>query len=187
MWRYELHKNAGTVNYEDWKEEKGILVPVFDIDNTLTLPYNLELDKMVLSGLKKQYLSDLYPGIAIATNNVNYDHAKHIGQQLEDELDIEVFIASVAMGIARKPNREQGDIIAEHFGVKPDQLGVVGDRRISDIRFARNLGAGAMALCMKIGEGDSIGVATARKLEQMLVWYEKKMGIAYEPPFEKAA
>lgn len=187
MWRYELHKNAGTVNYEDWRKEKGILVPVFDIDNTLTLPYSLELDKTVLRGLKKQRLYDLYPGIAIATNNVNYDHAKFISQKLEDELDLEVFVASVAMGMARKPNKEQGDIIAKHFNIRQEQLGVVGDRRISDIRFARNLGAGAMALCMKIGEGDSLGVATARRIEQLLVWYEKKVGIAYEPPFEKTS
>ncbi len=151
MSKYELHKNAGTVNYQDW-HDLGVRIPIFDVDGTLTSHRSTELDKTVMDCLKSQNMPDIFPDIAIATNNPNLAHVEIVANKMHVRLGVNTYIASVAMGMAKKPNPAQGLNIAQHFEVTPNQLGVVGDRRISDVRFAYNLGAGAMALCIKIGQ-----------------------------------
>ncbi len=67
-----------------------------------------------------------------------------------------------------------GLVIARHFGVSPNQLGVIGDRRFTDVAFGRNLGAGAVALCEKAGEGDARGVSTIRRAEDFVVRFDRR-------------
>jgi HAD superfamily hydrolase (TIGR01662 family) len=169
MSKYELHKNAGTVNYADWQEKNGILVPVFDIDGTLTDHKSLSLDESVMYGLEKQNISDVFPDIAIVSNNPNLEHVRIISDKVARRLGVYVFSVCVAEGYAKKPHPVMGEVVANHFGIYPEQLGVVGDRRISDITFARELGAGAMALCAKIGQGDAPFVPLVRVLEKGVV------------------
>lgn len=178
MFGYDIHKNAGTVPHYRWHVEKGILVSILDIDNHITEPYSPILDNIVISGLKKQRLNRFYLGVGVATNNKDKDHVYKIVSALQKELEIEVYAPMLEVPVLLKPKADQGFKIAAHFEVEPEQTGVSGDRRISDIGFGRNLGAGAMALCMRIGRGDSMGVKIGRIAEQPLIWFDKLSGRA---------
>ena len=179
MFVYELHKNAGTVNYQDWRK-KGIVVPVFDIDGTLTEHRSTELDQNVFRGMASQDFPDLFPDIAIVTNNNNLDHIKLISKKTQQKLGVNVLSVSVAEGYARKPNPKMGKVVADYYDVLPEELGVVGDRRISDVTFGRKIGAGAIALCVKIGEGDAPFVGIVRELEAIKVFFDRISGKAQE-------
>ena len=177
MLKYELHKNAGTVNYKDWRDQRGIVIPVFDVDGTLTDHRSLDLEKAVIDGLLGQKFNTIFSKVGIASNNPDVKHVEQIANDLVSVLEIdEAYIASVGLGLAGKPFREQGYKIAEHFNVEPEHLGIVGDRWISDVLFARNLGAGAVALCTQIGRDDARGVPTVRALEKVVVGIEKLIG-----------
>jgi len=176
MFVYELHKNAGTVNYKDWYD-KGIVVPVFDIDGTLTEHQSTELDQKVIGGLNKQCFRDLYPEIAIA-NNYDLDHVKLVAKKAEAQLGVKALIVSIGEGYIRKPHPIMGQVVANYFDILPEQIGVVGDRRISDVTFGRKLGAGAIALCAKVGEGDAPFVGFVRELEAIKVFLDRIGGSA---------
>lgn len=174
--RYEAHKNAGTVDYPKWVLEKGILVPVFDIDGTLTAHLDRKLDENVFKGLESQNFASLFPNIAIVSNNYDREHVKYIADSVKDRLGTYVLSVCIGDGYAKKPNKQMGLVVADHFGIMPENLGIIGDRRISDVMFARNLGAGAMALCMRVGEFDGRSMRAVRWAENKIIAYDKRMG-----------
>lgn len=171
MFAYELHKHAGSVNYQDWFD-KGIKIPIFDIDGTLTEHGSTQLEQKVIDGLKSQYLADIYPEIAIVTNNYDAEHVKLIARKTEQKLGVKALTVSIGDGYARKPHPVMGQIVASYYNVLPEELGVVGDRRISDVSFGRNLGAGAIALCAKVGDIDAPFVPLVRVAEKIQVYYD---------------
>lgn len=175
--RYETYPDAGQVDYAAWKDS-GILVPVFDKDGTLTDANQNTLVEDVLRGMEEQDFANIYPQIGVASNNHDAEHVDEFGQMLSDRLQVEVFAISRAHGFQPKPEPEQGFAIADHFSVLPEQIGVVGDRRLTDVRFSRKMGAGAMALCDKAGEGDAKWVPELRVLERGIVYGERKLGTA---------
>ncbi|HOR23532.1 HAD-IIIA family hydrolase [Candidatus Saccharibacteria bacterium] len=176
MSRYELHKNAGTVNYADWQENKGIKIPIFDIDGTLTEHKSLVLDNEVMLGLEQQAINKIFPNIAIVSNNPNLKHVEAVSHMVAERLSVNVFSTCIAEGYAKKPNPIMGQVVANHFNVKTENLGIVGDRRISDITFAKKLGAGAMALCAKVGIEDAPFVPLVRIGERVIVVAEWATG-----------
>ena len=93
-------------------------------------------------------------------------------------LCVGVFAISRAQGYASKPKPDMGLKVAEHFGVDPIQLGVIGDRLLTDVWFGHKLGAGAVALCAKAGEGDAKWVPTLRVLESGLIAIDRMVGRA---------
>jgi len=174
---YELYEHAGLVPLADWKA-RGVEIPVFDKDGTLAHANQFQLVDEAIEGLELQGLSSIYPAVALASNNHDADHVQTFAEQLESELDVEVFTVCRAEGHPRKPDPAMGLIIARHFGVRPDQLGLIGDRRLSDVGFGRRLGAGAIALCKKGGEGDARGVPILRLGESAIVCAERLMKVA---------
>jgi HAD superfamily hydrolase (TIGR01662 family) len=178
MPKYELYNHAGEIPFNKWLQ-KGILIPVFDKDNTITVSNDNEFIKEVIEGLIANNLSDIYPRIALVSNNKNIDHIHKIAKKLENTLGVsEVFCVCQAKGYKRKPNPEMGLVVAEHFGVKPEELGIIGDRRLVDVSFGGKLKAGAIALCKKVSPGDATFVPTIRKFEKIIVSTEKTLGIA---------
>lgn len=176
---YELYEHAGRVPFADWKA-RGIEIPVFDKDGTLTHANQLRFVDEVIEGFKQQGLSNIYPNIAVPSNNHSVDHVRAFAEQLESEVGVSVFAVCRGHGYSGKPDTEMGLVIAQHFGVRLDQLGVIGDRRLTDIRFGRKLGVGAIALCKKAGEGDTKWVPSLRRVETIIVGAERLMKVAVQ-------
>lgn len=163
------YKHAGQVPFQKWAEEKDIELPVFDIDGTITHFNQDEFVDEVVNELAAQKLSKLYRAIALGSNNQNPVRVNNLAKRLEDILQIDVYAVCAGDGYRRKPNTEMGKKIADHFHLKPENLGVVGDRAISDVIFALVLGAGAIALTEKAGDGDDKWVPTVRIAERGFV------------------
>lgn len=174
MTKYELYKHAGVIPYADWKQ-RGIELPIFDKDGTLTHFNRLDLVDEVIDGMVAQEFPDIYPEISIVSNNHDHDHVEEFAELLGAKLGVGVYAVSRAQGHQGKPHPEMGIHVAEHFGLEPEQIGVIGDRRLTDVKFGRNMGAGVAALCHKVGEGDADWVPTLRVLESSIVMCERVM------------
>lgn len=172
---YELHQHAGKVDYAGWKES-GIVVPIFDKDGTLTHASKFEFVDEVIDELSAAQLPDIYPDIALVSNNTQRSHVKEFATLLERRLGVGVYAVSRADGFKPKPHPEMGQLVATEFGVEPSELGVVGDRWMTDVQFGRRLGAGAIALCAKAGQGDVFAVPLLRKYESIRVRLDRLQG-----------
>jgi phosphoglycolate phosphatase-like HAD superfamily hydrolase len=174
---YETYTHAGEINYTAWRDA-GIKLPIFDKDGTLTHVNRTEFVAEVIEGLGEN-LVGVYPAIAIVSNNPSTEEVKRTGSMLEDELGIKVLAICRGNGYPPKPHPKMGLLLAEQTGFKPNQLATIGDRRFADVSFGRRLGAGAIALCNKAGEGDSGGLVPAlRLLEERYVRIERRFGVA---------
>ncbi len=174
MTSYEMYDNAGQIPFEDWYKI-GIKIPILDIDGTLTSFHQDDLIEEVIQGFIDNRLNEFFPEIALVSNSSDPKHTHRVAENLAETLG-GIFIYSICQaeipGRARKPNPIMGLGVASYFSVKPAELGVIGDRRLIDIRFGEKLGAGAIALCNKVGEGDARGVLALRYLEKLLVSIE---------------
>jgi FMN phosphatase YigB (HAD superfamily) len=169
---YELFDHAGEIPFNRW-ELKGIRLPIFDKDNTLTSFHDDVLIQYVVDGLINNGLADIYHDIAIVSNSEDPQHIREVAGNLGEILGgVNVFSVSKGEGYNRKPDPEMGLVVAEHFNLTPNHLGVIGDRRLVDVKFGRRLNAGAIALCGKVGEGDARGVPLLRLLESTVVYLE---------------
>ena len=177
MTKYEIYEHAGKVPYSEWKES-GIVVPIFDKDGTLTHANQLNFVDEVVDELAHAELPDIYPNIALVSNNHDHSHVLDFSRSLERKLGVNVYAISRAGGYKKKPDPMMGFEVVKRFGVKPEQLGVIGDRLLTDVRFAHNLGAGAVALCDKAGEGDAKWVPMLRKVEALIVARDIRKGRA---------
>jgi HAD superfamily hydrolase (TIGR01662 family) len=173
---YRLYEHAGLIDFEEWQSE-GIRIPIFDKDGTLTSANNLELVPEVIDGLRCN-LSGVFSAIALVSNNQDPSQVQQLKDILQDELKVSVFAICRADKFPRKPNIAMGLEVAKHFGVSRSELATVGDRRFTDVSFGRKLGAGAIALCKKVGVGEAKGVAPIRKLEDHFVNIERSLQIA---------
>ena len=173
--KYQIVRHAGEVDYNQWANDYGVEVVVFDKDGTLTEVNQSQLIVEVVEGMQAQDFGDLFQGVAIASNNRESTAVKQLGSDLHRELGIDVVTFSKADGFARKPKPQMGLHIANHFEVIPNQLGVVGDRRLTDVTFGLKLGAGAIALCERQGKRDSFGVPILRALvERPMITVEQR-------------
>jgi predicted HAD superfamily phosphohydrolase YqeG len=167
----ESYRSAGEIDYRALKN-RGIKVPVLDLEGTY-IPYkgNDFIDE-VREGLEAQRFGEIFPRIAIASNSPNNEHVQGVAELFREELGLEEVFAlargdgSVYRG---KPHPQMGLEIARHFDVTPREMGVIGDRWFTDGKFAMNLGAGALALCEKAGEGDARWVSTLRVVEAGII------------------
>lgn len=162
----QLHTRADQVDYAQWRNELNILLPIFDKDGTLTTQDSETLDPDVLQGLKNQNFAAIYPQIAIASNNPNASTTARCAEQIKQELSLdEVFV----IPNCHKPHKKFGLMVSEKFNVHPSNIGVIGDRLLTDALFAHNFGARAIALCDKIGAGDVKYAPLLRTLESKLI------------------
>lgn len=175
--RYNLYPHAGEVPYSDWAA-LGIKVPVFDKDGTLGPLDSLILDPTVIDGMKKQEMPDIFPQIAIVSNNSDPWHVDEFAGALRRRLGVGVYAVAKGHGYKGKPHPEMGHVVARGFGVQPDQLGVIGDRLWTDAVFGHRVGVGAVALTTKVGEGDAPLVSTLRRLENLVIRLDTMRGHA---------
>ena len=113
---------------------KGIRAVVLDIDNTLVTYGVAEPTEEVLSWIES--LREAGLGVAIASNN----HAPRV----------ELFnqkIGAFATCESKKPSARAVKSACVPFGVKPNEIAVIGDQIFTDVWCARN--AGSLAILVK--------------------------------------
>lgn len=188
MKKYGLYEHAGKVPYQKWKDD-GIAVPIFDKDGTLSHANRLDFVDEVIDELAAAQLPDIYAKIAIASNNHDHTQVEAFAGALRKKLGVGVLAVSRAEGYRSKPHPDMGLVIAHEFGVAPSEVGVIGDRLFTDVKFGRNIGAGAIALCAKVGDGDARWVPTLRVIERGMTDIDKARGAAtlYTPPIDQPA
>lgn len=180
---YELYNHAGEVPYQDWADA-GVRAVIFDKDSTLTHHNQGRFVDTVLSELRQQDLSSIFDRLAIVSNNHNPREVQALASLLESELGLGVLAVSrgqldeAGNPMPKKPHPAMGEYVARQFSLSPDQLGVVGDRLITDKGFGVRLGAAKIALCQKVGEGDPRFVPTIRRIEQAWIERDRRRGIA---------
>ncbi|HET7529199.1 MAG TPA: HAD family hydrolase [Candidatus Saccharimonadales bacterium] len=167
MPKYELVRDAGEVPYDEWAL-RGVKAVLFDKDGTLTHANQLTLVEDVIDRLRGKELHKLFTHIGISSNNHDPAAVEAVAGILEDRLGIGVLALSQA-AYRRKPHPQMGLAAAEQLGIAPEELGIVGDRRYTDVRFGLKLRARAIALCEKAGEGDTRFVPTLRRIEKVWV------------------
>lgn len=181
MFKYELVKHAGEVRYEDWAAA-GVRLPIFDKDGTLTAVNDANLLEDVLSALQQHKLGRFFEKIAVVSNNHDVAAVENFGRKLEAELGVGVLAVAKNHGfdsrLNKKPHPAMGLVVAEWAGLEPHQMGVIGDRRYTDVGFGRKLGVARIALCEKMGEGDARWVPTLRRIERVWVAADRALGIA---------
>lgn len=173
--KYERYHHAGEIPFAEWRNS-GIRVPIFDKDGTLTHANRHDFVDEVVDGLVAQNIPDVFPDIALVSNNHDHTHVEEFAGILRRKLGMSVFALSRAQGHKSKPDPEMGLVVASHFDVEPEQLGVIGDRLLTDVAFGRRLGAGAIALCDKAGDGDAKWVPQLRVVEAGLVTVDRILG-----------
>jgi len=178
MTRYEVYDHAGQIPLNEW-HSSGIEVPVFDKDNTLTSFHDSQFIDEVIKGLIANGLPDLFPIIALVSNSNNPKYMQGVGSDLGKRLGgVDVLTVCQSDGYPSKPNPAMGLRVAKLLGAHTHELGIIGDRRLIDVRFGTRLGAGRIALCHKVGYGDACGVPTLRRIESVLVGVECVLGLA---------
>ena len=113
---------------------RGVRAVVLDIDNTLVTYGVAEPTDEVLDWIESLRSAGL--GVAIASNN----HAPRV----------ELFnrkIGVFATFESKKPSARSVKAACAHFGVKPDEIAVIGDQIFTDVWCARN--AGSLAILVK--------------------------------------
>jgi predicted HAD superfamily phosphohydrolase YqeG len=178
MASYEIYDNAGQIPFENWYA-KGIRIPVFDCDRTLTSFHQDDLIPKVIDGLIANMSPVHFPEMALVSNSSDPGHTHEVAEKLAETLGGRIVYSLCQADIpgkSRKPNPIMGLMVAEYFSVEPAELGIIGDRRLVDVSFGENVGAGAIALCGKVGKGDAWGVPALRVLERTIVSIETALG-----------
>ena len=150
---YGVYHSVGQIPFATW-QESGVKVPVFDKDHTVTNYQDRCLLEDVIKELKNAEFPDIYPAIGLVSNSRATEAVRECGVALQRALGVEVVTVTRADGpYPRKPHPRMGRVAAMKLGATgPEQVGVIGDRRFTDVAFGSRLGAGAIALCDRVGD-----------------------------------
>ncbi len=111
-------------------KEHGVRYIAFDADSTL-VPFR---GKVISSQTKRllQTKRSLFDAWCIASNRITNDLLP-----LGESIDAQVLRATL---IKRKPQRRYFDRVLRHFGAKPYEVAMVGDKLIADMWGAKRAG-----------------------------------------------
>ena len=139
---------------------KGIRAVVLDIDNTLVTYGVAEPTEEVLTWINSLREAGLF--VAIASNN--------------QAPRVELFnqkIGAFATCESKKPFARSVKAACTHFGVKPEEIAVIGDQIFTDVWCARN--AGSLAILVKpIPYPENLFFKCKRVLEKPFIRAYKK-------------
>jgi len=153
------------VNWDRLKQAgfKGV---VFDKDNTLTRPFQLQVEPKLLSAVERCRLAFGSAGMALLSNSAGltqYDPQGHEATQLESSMGMAVIRHS-----EKKPSGGAVEVAA-HFGCQPHELVMVGDRYLTDVVFGNRHGMLTIRpLPLELGS-EPTGVVLARRVEEACV------------------
>jgi phosphatidylglycerophosphatase GEP4 len=156
-------------------KECGFKGVVFDKDNTLTAPYELEIYPFIKESLA-EYREVFEGRIAIMSNFAGTpdDKAFNAASEIESMLGIPVI---------RHGRKKPGGIleVRMHFGCSPKELVMFGDRIFTDVVFGNRYGMLTVHTALLTKEGDNKAAAKVREYEMPLVREWKQKGITAPP------
>jgi phosphatidylglycerophosphatase GEP4 len=166
--------SVAALNPQVIRDELKTRAVVFDVDNTLTLPYaNQAHSAEVRSALRRFEGVFGVDRIALLSNHAGSieDRDFRRAAALERELGCRVLRRSTA---EQKPNIALGSAILSHFAnshdsLRYDEIALVGDRVLTDVYFANRLGMRAVLVDPLDVSAESWVVRLARRFENSIV------------------
>ncbi|KAL6766305.1 hypothetical protein ACKKBG_A35485 [Auxenochlorella protothecoides x Auxenochlorella symbiontica] len=157
------HLDISDLRQVDWAalQGAGFRAAIFDKDNTLTVPYALELQPSAAESLAR-CRSHFGDAIALFSNSAGLAQFDPEGEEaaaLEASLGVPVLRHS-----EKKPGGGVEDLVS-HFGCQPHEMIMVGDRYLTDIVFGNRHGMLTVRPRPFTSEGEPVTVALARRLE----------------------
>ncbi|XP_050230012.1 phosphatidylglycerophosphate phosphatase 1, chloroplastic/mitochondrial [Mercurialis annua] len=167
------HVSVRDIRYIDWEmlHQRGFRGVVFDKDNTITVPYTLNLCGYLQPSIEecKSVFGD---DIAVFSNSAGlceYDHDGSKALALEKAIGIKVIRHRV-----KKP-AGTAEEIEKHFGCKSSQLIMVGDRPFTDVAYGNRNGFLTILTAPLSLTDEPFIVRQVRKLEMSFTnyWFRK--------------
>ncbi|KAL4854406.1 putative phosphatidylglycerophosphatase [Chlorella vulgaris] len=172
------HLSVADLRWIDWPALKaaGFRGCVFDKDNTLTEPYELELHPHVRDSLAE--CSRVFEGRLVLYSN-------SAGLQQFDPDGKEAAVLEAALGIPVLRHREKkpsggSEDIEQHFECKAEQLIMVGDRYLTDVVFGNRNGMLTIRPAPFTSRGEPKAVLLARSIEEACAARWQRAGV--QPP-----
>ena len=123
--------NVSSIDFEALQRYAGIQAIVYDKDNTLTAPYDLDLHPAAVDGLEQSIQVFGKDKVAILSNSAGTLDDPHY----QDALAIE---KKLGIAVIRHTEKKPGGIqeVLQHFQIEDaSSIAVVGDRILTDIVF----------------------------------------------------
>ncbi|CAI7875453.1 unnamed protein product [Closterium sp. NIES-53] len=174
------HVSVPDIRWIDWKalHAAGLRAVVFDKDNTLTLPYKMQVEDGLVASLDVCRETFGSRGIAILSNSAGlkqYDPDGSLAAAMEQALGVPVILHS-----EKKPGGGAAEL-ETHFGCRANEMVMVGDRCLTDIVFGNRNGL-LTVLTAPLSPGeDPLVVRQARKFEDVLVTTLHRRGVQAPP------
>ncbi|XP_021751259.1 phosphatidylglycerophosphatase GEP4, mitochondrial-like [Chenopodium quinoa] len=170
------HLRISNIGYINWEElhRRGFKAVVFDKDNTITLPYSLNLWDPLKGSMESCKAVFGEGKVAILSNSVGlyeFDPDYSGAEAVERELGIAVVRHKV-----KKPGGGSEEI-ERLFGCKSVEVVMVGDRRFTDIVFGNRNGFFTVLTEPLTGDGENFVVKMVRKMEELVVsnWFRRAL------------
>ncbi|GFR41616.1 hypothetical protein Agub_g2341 [Astrephomene gubernaculifera] len=161
------HLAAPDIRHVDWEglRAAGFRGVVFDKDNTLSLPFALEVEPRLRSSLASCLRA--FEGRAVLYSNSaglkQYDPEGEEARRME---------AALGVPVLRHEDKKPAGGFAElesHFGCPVADLVMVGDRYLTDIAFGNRHGMLTVHVQPLTTKGEPFGVLLARRVEEFFV------------------
>ncbi|PNH03791.1 putative phosphatidylglycerophosphatase, mitochondrial [Tetrabaena socialis] len=172
------HLAAPDIRHVDWAALRaaGFSGLVFDKDNTLSLPFALEVEPRLQESLSRCLAA--FEGRAVLYSN-------SAGLQQYDPEGKEAAVMEAALGIPvlRHVDKKPGGGCTEleaHFGCPASDLIMVGDRYLTDIAFGNRHGMLTVHVQPLTAAGEPYGVWLARRVEEF--WVARWTAAGVHPP-----
>lgn len=170
------HLKVPNIRYINWEElhRRGFKGVVFDKDNTITLPYSLNLWDPLKVSLEKCKAVFGEENVAVFSNSVGlyeFDPDESKAEALEREMGIRVIRHRV-----KKP-AGSAEEIEKQLGCQYMEVVMVGDRRFTDIAFGNRNGFLTVFTEPLTGEGENFVVKMVRKFEEYVVENRFRRGL----------
>ncbi|KAI7842791.1 hypothetical protein COHA_003537 [Chlorella ohadii] len=172
------HLSVPDIRWVDWGAlaAAGFRGCVFDKDNTLTEPYQLELHPHARASLEE--CRRAFGGRLVLYSN-------SAGLQQFDPEGKEAAVLEGALGIPVLRHRDKkpaggSEDMERHFGCKAEQLVMVGDRYLTDVVFGNRNGMLTIRPAPFTSKGEPKAVLLARSIEERFVQRWQAAGV--QPP-----
>lgn len=169
------HLDVKDVSCIDWKvlKEAGFEGVIFDKDNTLTNPYELELHPAAVKALVscREYFKDAIVLYSNSAGLEQYDPSGSEASSLEGALGIPV--------LRHREKKPAGGCseVEEYFRLPSEKLIMVGDRYLTDIVFGNRAGMLTIRSAPFATTGEPLAVGLARRIEEACVTRWRRKGV----------
>jgi beta-phosphoglucomutase-like phosphatase (HAD superfamily) len=161
-------EHAGQLNLKELYDN-GFRAVLYDLHHTIAHFGTSILKRPVMRSIAAQNPASTGLKFAIGSNGLSEKQVHNAAKEFKEMLGLdEVFAitAGVSSNIRPKSDPQMVFIAAEHLGVSPSEIIIVGDQE-SDREVAINSGAGAFALCRMPGKIEQAKIPTYKTIEKL--------------------